>query len=623
MAEDIERLNYYQRQYLGATDFKAEQAYHRDMRRRHNLGHHTWGIVAGLELVEKPKEDSSGVDVYVQPGMAIDGFGREIILTEPFKLSGAQFDSFNTLKHRAVYITYDEEAEDRPAAGYELCDAESQFSRVRESFQIIVEPQTTEHDDIIVAGKTVTPPPPASAGDLTIMPDESVPYQELPDDLAASFWLVRLGSANWDGVNQIFLAAAPDRLLEERDYVGNVTAEVLAPDKNLLIRDRATASLAPLAPDAEGADITEGVKVKLEGSLQVDRLLTAKGDVQIHGRKLDFRDSGGDTGNVELTIRREDSGGGGGVDLQVNLGDDDQGENRLAIRAKDTDKVTIADNGDTLIDGHVTIRNEKNLLLDGGRLNLQRKGNNPPDWALKVEGENLQFLEPDDNDRVVFEILDVSGDLDAPAIRLHGEANATLSATQLIDLTDGGTTTLHTHVGATTTTKGMVEIATPGETATNGNSGVRLVIPADDTRILTQTQKDELTNGGLTTLHRHPNGILNNVRTQFLHADNGTVLSSIDLGSTKRVVAFIYLRGIDPLASFDRDDGMFADIFRVDGVAPPGDRWSSGDHFGAANTDSNLMSAVYTGIARELIFRLRSMEDAGVWAVAIVFFENV
>ncbi|HYO91740.1 MAG TPA: hypothetical protein VEQ40_08895, partial [Pyrinomonadaceae bacterium] len=474
MAEDIERLNYYQRQYLGATDFKAEQAYHRDMRRRHNLGQHTWGIVVGLELVEKAKEDSNGVDVYVQPGMAIDGFGREIILTEPFKLSGAQFDAFNTLKHRAVYIAYDEEAEDRPAAGYELCDAENQFSRVRESFQILVEPKTTEHDDIIVAGKAVVPPPPVSAGDLTIMPDESVPYQELPDDPASSFWPVRLGSANWDGVNQTFLEAAPGRLLEERDYAGNVTAEVLAPDKKLLIRDRATATLLPLAPDKDGTDVTEGVQVELEGSLQVDRLLTAKADVQIHGRKLDFRDIGGDTGNVELFVRREDSGGAGGVDLQINIGDGDEGKNRLAVRAQDKDKVTIADNGDTMIDGNVTVQNEKNLLMDGGSIQLQKKGSGLPDWGIKIDGENLRFIEPDDNDRVVFEILDVAADMDDPVIRLHDAANATLSANQLIDLTDGGITTLHTHVGATTTTRGMVEIATPGETATNGNSGVRL-----------------------------------------------------------------------------------------------------------------------------------------------------
>ncbi|MFZ2101297.1 MAG: hypothetical protein WAU86_12110, partial [Oricola sp.] len=74
MAENqIERLNYYQGQYLRAQDFRDEQEYHRDLRRRHNLGQHTWGIVAGLELVEEDKEGGSGKDIFIQPGMAVDG----------------------------------------------------------------------------------------------------------------------------------------------------------------------------------------------------------------------------------------------------------------------------------------------------------------------------------------------------------------------------------------------------------------------------------------------------------------------------------------------------------------------------------------------------------------------
>jgi len=80
---DITRPNYYQGQFLGAQDFNDELAYHRDMRRRHNLGPHTWGIVVGLELVEKPKESGTGVDVFLQPGMAVDGYGREIIVLHP------------------------------------------------------------------------------------------------------------------------------------------------------------------------------------------------------------------------------------------------------------------------------------------------------------------------------------------------------------------------------------------------------------------------------------------------------------------------------------------------------------------------------------------------------------
>ena len=216
-----------------------------------------------------------------------------------------------------------------------------------------------------------------------------------------------------------------------------------------------------------------------------------------------------------------------------------------------------------------------------------------------------------------------TSDITSPSIRLHGEAAATLSASQLIDLTDGGDTTLHTHPGATTTVKGMVEIATSTETGSNGESGARLVIPANDPRLLTQTQKDELTNGGLTTLHHHPNGILNNVRTVALFADNNTDSVTINLGTAKRVVAFIQMRAMDPRANFDSGDGLFADIYLVDGARTPGTSFSGGAHLGIPGSSDNLLPGLYTGAAQTLTFRLRSTQDASVWADGIVFFEDL
>ena len=50
--DPVERLNYYQFQYVGAEDLRAQQAYHRDALRRHDLGPHTWGIVSGLRLTD-------------------------------------------------------------------------------------------------------------------------------------------------------------------------------------------------------------------------------------------------------------------------------------------------------------------------------------------------------------------------------------------------------------------------------------------------------------------------------------------------------------------------------------------------------------------------------------------
>jgi hypothetical protein len=268
--DTTERLQYYQSQYLGAEDFKAQQAYHRDMRRRHNLGHHTWGIVTGLELVEQPQEGmDAGVDVYVQPGMAIDGFGREIIILNPHRLDPVLFDAFTTSQHRAIWIAYNEERTRRPASGYELCDETEQFGRVQETFRIVSEPPPA-NDPIIVAGEDTT-----ISEKFSVPSDQSVPFQEFSDDVITR-WLVRLGSVNWDGLDQKFVEAADGRLLEGRQYVGNITAEVLVPTEKLLIRDRDIGS--PL-PDDEN-----GVAVTVEGKLQVERLLTAKQDLHVQGK---------------------------------------------------------------------------------------------------------------------------------------------------------------------------------------------------------------------------------------------------------------------------------------------------------------------------------------------------
>jgi hypothetical protein len=70
----VKRLNYFDGQFLRATDFSAEQSYHVGMREQHNSLLHTWGIADGL----LPTAD--GKQVKVGKGFAIDSLGREIQL---------------------------------------------------------------------------------------------------------------------------------------------------------------------------------------------------------------------------------------------------------------------------------------------------------------------------------------------------------------------------------------------------------------------------------------------------------------------------------------------------------------------------------------------------------------
>src|ERR1044071_8749029 len=82
----IARTRYFSGQFLRPSDFETEQAYHLAMRRRHNIAEHTWGIVSGLTL----QQDENGL--YVQPGYAVDGYGREIILAQRQPLAVEEFD---------------------------------------------------------------------------------------------------------------------------------------------------------------------------------------------------------------------------------------------------------------------------------------------------------------------------------------------------------------------------------------------------------------------------------------------------------------------------------------------------------------------------------------------------
>ena len=77
MPDPPRRVAFFHGQVLTAADLAAEQAYHREMRQLHNRRLHGYGTVSGLEV-----SVTDGC-VEVSPGLAIDGLGREVVVTEP------------------------------------------------------------------------------------------------------------------------------------------------------------------------------------------------------------------------------------------------------------------------------------------------------------------------------------------------------------------------------------------------------------------------------------------------------------------------------------------------------------------------------------------------------------
>lgn len=101
----IERMHYFDHQFLRETDFTTEQNYHLTMRRLHNSFLHTPGIANGLNLTA-----STGAStVTVTAGIAIDGLGREIVLTRDKTDVDVSGQAKKTIY---IVIAYDEQRTD-------------------------------------------------------------------------------------------------------------------------------------------------------------------------------------------------------------------------------------------------------------------------------------------------------------------------------------------------------------------------------------------------------------------------------------------------------------------------------------------------------------------------------
>lgn len=138
----VERVRYYDGEYLRSADFQAEQRYHTEMRRRLNLALHLYGVVEGLTLEEQ--EDSvPGAPLFVlKEGLAVDQAGREIVVGSPYVLTqeavldrqGIDSGSYQ------CWLCYVEAPGGLPAAGYALCNDPDQQTRIREGFDVVLVP---------------------------------------------------------------------------------------------------------------------------------------------------------------------------------------------------------------------------------------------------------------------------------------------------------------------------------------------------------------------------------------------------------------------------------------------------------------------------------------------------
>ena len=76
---DFKRARYFDGELLNKQIFTAEQLYHNEKRKLLNRMLHGWGVVCGLKV--KPT-NPPGPNIIVEPGMALDCYGNEILVCE-------------------------------------------------------------------------------------------------------------------------------------------------------------------------------------------------------------------------------------------------------------------------------------------------------------------------------------------------------------------------------------------------------------------------------------------------------------------------------------------------------------------------------------------------------------
>lgn len=228
-ADRIARVRYFDGQFLRPQDFTDEQAYHVAMRRRHNIGGHTWGIVYGLRL------SAVGGPLVVEPGLAVDGYGREIAVLRRLPVPALPPAPVTGEIAYDVWLVYDRIGSDQPPSGYAPCGAESgAFYRWQELPRLLV----TEADEAVDPRH----PPGVPDGDLSFGPERTAPEEERP-------WPVLLG--------RVRRASDPGEFSVDeanRRYAGVVGASVAHPTG---------AARVDLGPAAPGDDAVFAVRAHL------------------------------------------------------------------------------------------------------------------------------------------------------------------------------------------------------------------------------------------------------------------------------------------------------------------------------------------------------------------------
>jgi hypothetical protein len=306
-------------QYIGADDLNAAVDYARDKTERLALSGRSWGIATGLGLIEIA--DASGAtQIYVEPGVAWDGYGRAIVVISPAQVTADLFAGLAS-GNQPVWLKYSALGTQMIAPGFQTCGAGDPATRVADTYAIVAGTQAVAQrtNGVVLNGVDVPDPRDMQiAFDVAaaVILDGSAPHQLFPDDSAE--WLVPIGIVSYDAVAGAFNPRTSAQLALDRiarRYVGAIAENVLAADGVLRLRDRQTDQQAGLVND----DLEKKASIQVS-DLMVDPNNAARlignelvwvegnmrviGDARLWGGELSLRASDGSEPAGSLFLRR-------------------------------------------------------------------------------------------------------------------------------------------------------------------------------------------------------------------------------------------------------------------------------------------------------------------------------
>ena len=237
MTVPIARPGFFEGEVLPAADLTATVDYARQQMARHARYAHSWGIVSGLEMNSSTTATAGGQSyavITVNPGVAIDGTGREIVVLDPVPLNPTDFltqvfpQPDKTILYPVFLVGLDQAA---PASSTltGACNS-AQSTRTQESYNIVF----------------------GAPGSELKLSEQALPgFADGVDDGVSQSWNILLGYVTWDvtSTQKQFTGSADFNSDNNvgRQYVGVNAAKVVSGSGALLLATHPAAATSPNA----------------------------------------------------------------------------------------------------------------------------------------------------------------------------------------------------------------------------------------------------------------------------------------------------------------------------------------------------------------------------------------